>query len=360
MNMKALKVKRSKIVISFCFFLLFWVAQAGAQELASNQECKKCHSNPGLKKVLPDGKVISEYVDFDQFYKSVHKKQACVYCHIDATNFPCKNLQKVNCQRCHYKGNLAGAPDLIKYKEYGESVHGRAMALGDVKAPMCQDCHGSHYIFDKADTLSRTNKESIPQTCGTCHVNIYNVYEVSIHGEALRKKHILAAPSCTDCHGEHDIKEHTDPKSRVFLTQVSATCAKCHANMELIKKYDIPVEPVETYKESFHGVAIKFGAKTVANCTSCHGSHAIFKSDDPRSSIYVDNIPKTCGKCHLGASQNFAKGKIHVNPAKKEAGIIYYVSRFFKYLTLTVMFSLIIYIILDLRKKIVVRRKGEE
>lgn len=358
--MKAVKVKKSKIIASLCFFLLFFPSTGKTQELASNQECQKCHSNPNLKKTLPDGKVISEYVDFDLFYKSVHKKQACVYCHIDATNFPCKSLQKVNCQRCHYKGNLAGAPDLLKYKEYGESVHGRAMALGDVKAPMCQDCHGSHYIFDKADTLSRTNKENIPRTCGTCHVNIYHVYEVSIHGEALRKKHILAAPSCADCHGEHNIKEHTDPKSKVFLTQVSMTCAKCHANMELIKKYDIPVEPVETYKESFHGVAIKFGAKTVANCTSCHESHAIFKMDDPRSSIYVDNIPRTCGKCHPGASANFAKGKIHVNPTKKDAGIIYYVSKFFKYLTMTVMLSLVIYIILDLRKKILVRRKGEE
>ncbi|HEX9911834.1 MAG TPA: hypothetical protein VGB01_01150, partial [candidate division Zixibacteria bacterium] len=100
--------------------------------------------------------IISQHVDIDLYYRSVHKKQACVYCHIDATNFPCKNLQKVNCQRCHFKGNLAGAPDLDRYKEYGESVHGRAIAFGGIKAPMCQDCHGSHYIFDKADTLSRT------------------------------------------------------------------------------------------------------------------------------------------------------------------------------------------------------------
>jgi hypothetical protein len=130
--------------------------------------------------------------------------------------------------------------------------------------------------------------------------------------------------------------------------------------MELIKEYDIPIEAVETYKESFHGVAIKFGAKTVANCASCHESHAIFKSDDPRSSIHIANIPRTCGKCHPGASENFAKGKIHVNPAKKEAGIIYYVGQFFKYLTLSVMLALVVYIILDLRKKLKIRRTGEE
>jgi len=342
------------------FFFISFLAQGLAQEFSSNQECKRCHSNPNLKKILPDGKVTSQYVDLDLFYRSVHKKQACVYCHIDGTLSPHKNLQKVNCQRCHFKGNLAGAPSLDRYKEYSESVHGRAIALGNIKAPICQDCHGSHYIFDKSDTLSRTNQEHIPQTCGTCHINIYNVYKVSVHGEALMKKHILVAPSCVDCHGEHDIREHTDPKSTVFLTKVSATCSRCHANKELIKEFNILAEPVETYKESFHGVAIKFGAKTVANCASCHESHAIFKSTDPRSSVYVDNIPRTCGKCHPGASQNFAKGKIHINPAKKEAGIVYYISRFFKYLTLSVMLALVLYIILDLRKKLKVRRTGEE
>jgi hypothetical protein len=342
------------------FFFVFLFVRGSAQGLSSNQECQRCHSRPDLKKALPDGKFVSLYIDFDLFNKSVHKKQACVYCHIDAASTPHKNLQKVNCQRCHFKGNLAGAPDLGRYREYGESVHGRALALGDIKAPICQDCHGSHYIFDKSDTLSRTNKEHIPQTCGTCHVNIYSIYKASVHGEALIERHVLGAPSCTDCHGEHDIREHTDPKSSVFLTKVSATCARCHANMELIKTYHIPVEPVESYKESFHGVAIKFGAKTVANCASCHESHAIFKSTDPRSSVYVDNIPRTCGKCHPGASKNFAKGKIHINPAKKEAGIVYYISRFFKYLTISVMLALILYIILDLRKKLKTRKTGEE
>jgi nitrate/TMAO reductase-like tetraheme cytochrome c subunit len=27
--------------------------------------------------------------------------------------------------------------------------------------------------------------------------------------------------------------------------------------------------------------------------------------------IYKDNLQKTCGNCHPGASENFAKGKMH-------------------------------------------------
>jgi len=172
---------------------------------------------------------------------------------------------------------------------------------------------------------------------------------------AVKKKEYEAA-TCVDCHTEHTIKRHTDPTSSVYITRVSATCAKCHANMDLLKKFGIPVERVETYKRSFHGVASKFGAKTAANCPSCHGYHDILPQADPRSSINKANLPRTCGKCHPGASKNFARGKVHINPAKKEAGVIYYIAHFFKYLTISVMVILIFHIILDLRKRYLLRK----
>ena len=338
----------------WAIWLFAWTPEIFAQ--LSNSECQRCHGKKDFRKTLPAGQIESLYVDFDLFHSSVHKKELCVYCHIDVKEVPHKGpIQKVDCQRCHFKGNLAGAPDLEIYAQYGQSVHGRAVAMGDPKAPRCQTCHGTHYIFDKADTLSRTNKEHIPQTCRQCHLHVYDVYESSIHGAAIRGK-ILDAPVCTDCHTEHAIQEHTDPRSSVFLTTVSFTCAECHDNMDVIKKYGILSEPVETYKESFHGVAIKFGARTVANCPSCHGVHNILPASHPRSSINPLNLPHTCGKCHPGASENFAKGKMHVNPSKPEAGIIYYVSRFFKYLTLSVLLALVIYIVLDLRKKYKIRK----
>jgi hypothetical protein len=351
-----------KSLICFCriFLLLFvlsiWGGNNFCQAQLENQDCIKCHSKPDFKKVLPSGESKSLYVDFSLFYRSVHKKELCVYCHNDVKKIPHPfPLSKVDCRRCHYKGNLAGAPDLDIYAEYVQSVHGMDFAFGDPKAPSCQDCHGSHNIFPPSDTLSRINKVNVPETCGKCHITIYNVYNLSIHGKGLQQR-IRDVPVCNDCHEEHNIRKHTDPKSPVFLAKVSSICAKCHGNMAIMKKYGIPTEPVETYKESFHGVAAKFGAKTVADCNSCHGSHDIFPQKDPRSSINLKNIPTTCGKCHPGASENFAKGKTHVNPAKPEAGIIYYVSRFFKYLTLSVMLALIIYIILDLRKKFKTRK----
>ena len=54
------------------------------------------------------------------------------------------------------------------------------------------------------------------------------------------------------------------------------------------------------------------GAQTVANCSSCHGVHDIFRSSDPRSMVHAANLAKTCGHCHSGAGKNFAIGLVHV------------------------------------------------
>jgi len=119
-----------------------------------------------------------------------------------------------------------------------------------------------------------------------------------------------------------------------------------------MRRYGLPTEQVTTYKESFHGVASKYGMTTVADCASCHGFHDIRPSSDPKSSIHKDNLAKTCGRCHPGAGKNIIKGKIHIEPEKKEAGIVYYIYNFFRYLTLSVFIALAGHIILDLQSQL--------
>jgi hypothetical protein len=117
-------------------------------------------------------------------------------------------------------------------------------------------------------------------------------------------------------------------------------------------KYGITTTQVDTYRDSFHGIAQQYGSRTVADCASCHGVHNILPSTDPNSTIHLDNIPATCGKCHPGANINFARGTIHIEPKNPEAGIVYYVSMFFKWLTISVMIGLLIHIALDLYRKV--------
>jgi formate dehydrogenase gamma subunit len=85
---------------------------------------------------------------------------------------------------------------------------------------------------------------------------------------------------------------------------------------------------VSSYKDSYHGLASQFGSKVVANCASCHGVHNILPSTDPKSMISANNLPQTCGQCHIGAGANFASGKIHLTselvttPGAQDAGLI--------------------------------------
>jgi DnaJ-class molecular chaperone len=332
--------------------LIFIAPGVQAQIKGGFQKCTICHSKPELKKTLETGRVISLYVDVEKLGRSVHAKKECTDCHSDIVEIPHKGrkILKVNCTQCHYRGNPVGAPQTDKYVEYAKSVHGLAVAAGNQKAPICQDCHGDHDIINNKNPASHLFKKSIPKTCGQCHLEIYRTFQESVHGESLQEGK-LDAPACTDCHGEHSIKSHENPESTVYMTRIPQTCSKCHSAIGIVGKYGIETEQVKTFEESFHGVAIKFGAKTVANCASCHGVHDIRKKDDPKSLVSIQNIPKTCGKCHPGANINYAKGKIHIDATKKEAGIVYWVAFFFKWLTIGTMVGLMIHIGMDLFRR---------
>jgi len=337
---------------------LLFALSVHAQEV---KKCLICHGKPGLKKVLASGKVISLYVDESVLAGSVHANRRCEECHRDIVEIPHRGqVKKVDCTHCHYEGNPVGAPQTKAYRYYQDSVHGRAAAAGNPKAPVCQDCHGNHNVRKVNDPDSKVYPVHIPETCGACHLSIYAEYATSIHGQALRDGN-LDTPSCTSCHGEHRILSPENPASPVYGTNIPKTCPKCHAAVGLMSKYGIETTPVETYQESYHGVASKFGMRTVANCASCHGVHDIRAPEDPRSSVNLANIPKTCGqaKCHPGANINFAKGKIHVEPRDPRSGVLYWVSTFFKWLTITVMVGLVIHIALDLNRKFRHRRAAE-
>lgn len=342
-------------------FVTLSIALLGTVPVRSQDDlrCLTCHGKPGFKKTLPSGQVLGLFVDPTPLRLSVHKKLNCVQCHADVNEVPHKERpQRVNCKRCHYQGNTMGAPQTSKYMEFENSVHGRALKAGNPKAPLCQDCHGGHFILPGSDPRSRVGHDNVPQTCGTCHIKIYGQYRESIHGKALAMGN-KDAPVCTDCHGEHTIQRPSAPSSSVNPANVANTCGKCHAKIVIMKKYGINAEQVSTYKNSFHGIANEFGVLKAANCASCHTAHDILPPDDPRSSVNPKNIPKTCGRCHHGANANFAKGRIHVDPDDRSAGIVYWVALGFKILTMSTLAGLFIHIGLDLFRQVKARKPRE-
>ena len=77
-------------------------------------------------------------------------------------------------------------------------------------------------------------------------------------------------------------------------------------------RYNLPADRVPSFADSYHGLALRGGSQSVANCASCHGVHNIFRSTDPRSTVNAANLSKTCGNCHAGAGDHFVIGPVHV------------------------------------------------
>ncbi len=325
----------------------------GSASAAAEEKCMICHGKKELSRTEQTGRKVPLFVDTTVLNRSMHANKKCTDCHIDVVAIPHKQTpRKVNCRRCHYAGNPVGAPDGDLYEKYEHSVHGLEVAKGNPKAPVCQDCHGAHDVISHESPDSKFNRKNLPKTCGRCHIEIYATYSESVHGVALANGN-LDAPNCANCHGEHNIQRPENAESRVAPANVTATCSDCHGQKGVVSKYGIKTDRTETFEESFHGVAQQMQNTMVANCASCHGYHDIRPEEDPQSSINPANIPKTCGKpgCHPEATARFASGQIHVDPKSEDAGILYYISRGFMVLTVSVLIGLIGFILLDLYRR---------
>lgn len=270
-----------------------------------------------------------------------------------------KLAQNKLCESCHVeKPELAGKPAMgAKFvSSFEQSVHGAALREGKAEAASCVDCHGAHQMNRAAVAGAHVNREQISDTCAKCHEKEASEYKSSAHATALLKGNVDSA-SCTSCHGEHDIKLHTDPTSPVHKSNLAQqVCADCHSSVRLTKKYGLSSDAFRTFSDSYHGLAVRGGAVEVVNCASCHGAHAIKTQDDPASSIHRDNLARTCGECHPGANTRFALGRVHANENDKEqAPILYWIANIYVILIVVVIGGMTIHNGLDFYRK--TRRK---
>jgi formate dehydrogenase gamma subunit len=337
---------------------------AGPAKLSAD-DCLACHN---------DGSMVNgKEVHGDNFKASVHGSMfSCVDCHKDVKSIPHQaNLSKPTCETCHAdekkhfdsgihaRANATAEKNKVPNCEschnnvheilpasdpksrtarvnipktcgqchseaipgmtgpiaisYQESVHGRQLAAGNTSVAVCTDCHRSHDILPPSDPTSPVYRSNVPKTCAQCHSSETKQFDHSIHGKVLAAGN-THAPVCVDCHGVHTIKAVADVKSPVFPSnQADLACAQCHNNVQMVE-FGIPGGRTQTYKDSYHGMAMTMGSKRVASCSSCHGAHDILPASDPQSSVNRANLAKTCGQCHPGANANFARGQVHLDP----------------------------------------------
>ena len=319
---------------------------------ATEQECKTCH-----------GEVVRDV------RLSVHakardtEKPTCQSCHgathkiLPASNPAspaAKNNLPLTCGACHSNPALVARyriPIARPLEAYQASVHARAMRQGKTQAAVCSDCHGNHLILAAGDPAAKIYWGNVPATCGVCHQRVFAEYKESVHGRAVAEG-LRDAPVCTDCHGEHDILGPDQPNSVISAARLSfATCGRCHGDERLARKFGFPADRLPSYADSYHGLAARSGALTVANCASCHGVHNILPSTDPRSPVHKANLAATCGKCHLDAGVRFAAGPVHVLPASTDNPWVYWIRRLYILLIVVTIGGMVLHNALDFFSK---------
>ncbi|HEY3311599.1 MAG TPA: cytochrome c3 family protein [Anaerolineales bacterium] len=292
--------------------------------------CLGCHGNDKLVGKLPDGETISLQIVPVVRQGSFHNQDgmSCAFCHDDQKEFPHKGTVSQSCSVCHWQisgiepvnGQLifdlpfqdARALSLSindacrkchedKFNEIKDSGHTRILNEGNRYAPVCVDCHNGHDI-------TSVNRLNTSQVCKKCHLAEYSAYKGSVHGSALEKEINPDVPTCSDCHGAHQV---TGPRESTFRKDAAADlCGRCHANKDIVGKYSLSTDVLSTYMDDVHGKTDLLGrldnsSITKATCYDCHGIHNILSPQNPYSRVYPDNLQKTCQECHKDANITF-------------------------------------------------------
>jgi cytochrome b subunit of formate dehydrogenase/DnaJ-class molecular chaperone len=87
--------------------------------------------------------------------------------------------------------------------------------------------------------------------------------------------------SCVNCH--QDLVGSQPPHASELE---AVNCGACHSGV------------AQRYEASLHGYGLSRGNPRAPTCSSCHGTHVILRSSDPRSPTHKVRLPNTCATCH--------------------------------------------------------------
>jgi len=202
-----------------------------------------------------------------------------------------------DCLGCHDDEELEAETD--RGEELELTVDEQILQGSVHHAQICTDCHRGARDFDDAP---HNEGEPLALNCSgsECHDDVVTEYEGSIHGQWSAKGDKEAA-TCKNCHGNHDILASSDRRSRTNKFNLHKTCAECHESDAILEARPIDYdEAVADFVDSIHGKALLVDGLVVApTCNNCHGVHDILPREDPDSRVGRENVPKTCGECHV-------------------------------------------------------------
>ncbi len=311
--MVPVNVYEIRILLLAAFLLLIPVPAAFGQSgvPADTENCLLCHRYPNMGRYDSSGQKRVYYVNPEKFARSVHGKLKCKNCHSGLDRIPHTDVKKVDCAtKCHLKEPSTNQEfsHANMIQKYEQSVHGRGSEQNPKPFP-----------------------EDLPN-CKYCHDNrMYNPFSGQWGLNAGLFKETLAR--CMGCHTKETWAQNFYAhfthrmRRRREQTEVIILCTSCHEDRNKMARHGL--ESIETYKDTFHWIEIKFGVKNAPDCISCHvplghATHDIRPRTDPISPINDINRVQTCSNqggvqaCHPDARAKFATGRVHAYGTKAQ------------------------------------------
>ncbi len=283
----------------------------------NKMECIKCHVNvsnlkdPVCKDSGPVDCSICHAEAVEMFQVSSHgmaqaagnpNAPGCDDCHGEHGILPKDNLESPTfaknipllCGQCHREGEEIVRRDVSELSDasnfYAMSIHGKGLLeSGLMVTAVCNSCHKAHSVLPASDPNSAVHPENIGQTCGECHLGIYEEFKTSIHSPLVAETD-EKLPTCHDCHNAHRV-ERIDKDS--FRSQILDECGTCHER------------ETGTYFDTYHGKVSLLGAAKSAKCSDCHGAHNVLPPENPKSMLSHNNVVETCRQCHPNSNRKF-------------------------------------------------------
>ena len=197
------------------------------------------------------------------------------------------------CGSCHTQVDLMRPFDLPtdQLDKYWQSQHGQALLEGDPNVATCFDCHDGHRVLKVSDPASEVYPSNEPAMCARCHgdeelmapygipTHQYDLYQKSVHGEALLQEQNLRAPTCSTCHGSHGA-------APPGFQEVANVCGQCHAATE------------NYYLQGAHRAGMI--GEAAPRCVTCHGRYDVMPAT---RDLFLGTEERHCGSCHPPGSE---------------------------------------------------------
>ena len=338
--------------------LAFSSEPLGTDQPDPNGVCLFCHETPDTSLQLISGESLDLFVNGDMYAASVHGVQGttCVQCHTTITGYPHPAVEAATLREFTVQQNQ-GCRECHVDESGLEGVHQAALNGGNLNAAVCTDCHGAHDV-----TTPSISRIDVAQVCGKCHSQILGLYKTSVHGGELLEEGNPDTPTCTDCHGVHQIEGPSQGQFHLFSPLI---CARCHTDETLTEKYGLNPNVFQTYVSDFHGTTVTLFEKISPDqetnkpvCIDCHGTHDIRRTDDPESTVIRANLISTCQRCHPNATDEFPASWLgHYQPSWEKTPVISAVDLFYKLVIPITVIGMLVFIVPDAYHRFGKRKK---